>query len=73
MLGWIINVKEIAPHIPAIDKSKRDDGTFSREDFIFNKARDRPAGELLATTGTVTMRCGYERPEAHLPGERRSA
>ncbi len=33
-LDWIINEKKIAPHIPVIDKSKRQDGTFSREDFI---------------------------------------
>jgi hypothetical protein len=31
------NEKRIAPHIPVIDKSKRDDGTFSREDFTFDK------------------------------------
>jgi hypothetical protein len=28
-----VNEKGIAPHVPIIDKSKRDDGTFSREDF----------------------------------------
>jgi hypothetical protein len=32
--------KDIAPHIPVIDKSRRDDGTFSREDFIYDEARD---------------------------------
>jgi hypothetical protein len=34
-LNWLVNEKQIAPHIPVIDKSKRDDGTFSREDFTF--------------------------------------
>ena len=29
-LNWIVNEKRIAPHIPVIDKSKREDGTFSR-------------------------------------------
>ena len=56
-LDWLVNEKQIAPHIPVIDKSKRDDGTFSREDFTFDKARDLyicPAGELLRTTGTVS-------------------
>jgi DDE family transposase len=56
-LNWLVNEKQIAPHIPVIDKSKRDDGTFSREDFTFDKARDLyicPAGELLRTTGTVS-------------------
>jgi hypothetical protein len=49
-LNWLVNEKKIAPHIPVIDKSKRDDGTFAREDFTFDKVRDLyvcPAGELL--------------------------
>lgn len=33
-------MKGIAPHIPVIDKSQRDDGTFSRDDFIYDKVRD---------------------------------
>ena len=56
-LNWLVNERQIAPHIPVIDKSKRDDGTFSREDFSFDKARDVyicPAGELLRTTGMVS-------------------
>ena len=55
-LNWLVNDKDIAPHIPVIDKSKREDGTFSREDFIFDKERNVyvcPAGKLLTTTGTV--------------------
>ena len=39
-LNWLVNEKGIAPHIPVIDKSKREDGTFSREDFTFDKERD---------------------------------
>ena len=38
------------------DKSEREDGTFSRSDFTFDKERDVyicPAGKLLQTTGTV--------------------
>src|SRR6476646_7762376 len=56
-LDWLVNKKKIAPHIPVIDKSKREDGTFSREDFTFDKAQDVytcPAGEVLRTTGTVS-------------------
>ena len=55
-LNWLVNDKEIAPHIPVIDKSKREDGTFSREDFTFDKERNVyicPAGKTLNTTGTV--------------------
>jgi hypothetical protein len=39
-----------------IDKSKRDDGTFSREDFTFDKERDVytcPAGKTLTSTRKV--------------------
>ena len=40
-LNWIVNKKKIAPHIPVIDKSKREDGTFSREDFRFDRGTER--------------------------------
>ena len=49
-LNWLVNDKDIAPHIPVIDKSKREDGTFSREDFRFDKERNVyvcPAGKTL--------------------------
>jgi len=39
-----------------IDKSKREDGTFNREDFTFDKERNVytcPAGKLLTTTGKL--------------------
>jgi transposase len=39
-LHFLVDKKNIAPHVPVIDKSKRDDGTFSREDFIYDEARD---------------------------------
>jgi len=55
-LNWLVKDKNIAPHIPVIDKSHRDDGTFSREDFAFNKERNVyrcPAGKLLTTTGKL--------------------
>src|SRR5947208_6783187 len=39
-LDWLVNEKNIAPHIPVIDKSRHEDGTFSREDFAFDKQRD---------------------------------
>ncbi len=55
-LNWLVNDKKIAPHIPVIDKSKREDGTFSRDDFTFDKARNLytcPAGKTLTTTGRL--------------------
>ncbi len=36
MLDWLVEKRGIAPHIPAIDKSGRKDGTFERPDFTFD-------------------------------------
>jgi Transposase DDE domain len=55
-LNWLVNEAKIAPHIPVVDKSNREDGTFSREDFAFDKGRNVyicPAGKLLTTTGKL--------------------
>jgi transposase len=55
-LHWLVNQRNIAPHIPVIDKSKREDGTLSRDDFTFDKERDIytcPAGKTLTTTRKV--------------------
>jgi hypothetical protein len=46
-LNWLVKDKKIAPHIPVIDKPKREDGTFSREVYIC------PAGKTLTTTGRL--------------------
>jgi transposase len=58
-LAWIVGQK-ITPYIPVRDFSQRDDGTFSRSDFKFDKDRNIyvcPAGKLLKTTGHITS--GY--------------
>jgi transposase len=50
MLGWLVDERGIAPHIPVFDKSTRTDGTFSRADFIFDPHSDSyicPAGKSL--------------------------
>jgi len=55
-LNWIVNEKRIAPHIPVIEKSKREDGWLSREDFTFDKDRNVYVclqGKLLHTTGRI--------------------
>jgi hypothetical protein len=52
----LVNEHKIAPYIPVIDKSKREDGIFSRDDFSFDKERDVYiclAGKILATTRKV--------------------
>jgi transposase len=56
MLNWLVEDKQIAPHIPVIDKSKREDGTFSREQFHYDAGTDTyvcPAGRTLTTSGTL--------------------
>ncbi len=56
MLGWLVNDKGIEPHIPVFDKSKRTDGTFSREDFTFNHKDNVyicPAGKRLKSSGKI--------------------
>ena len=55
-LDWLVNEQKIAPYIPVIDKSKREDGTFSREDFVYDEVKDVytcPAGKTLTTTGYI--------------------
>ncbi len=54
-LGWLVGAG-IAPQIPVWDKSAREDGTFSRSDFTFDRERNVyvcPAGKVLKTTGNV--------------------
>jgi len=54
-LGWLVG-QGIAPHIPVRDASERDDGTFSRGDFRWDKRRGVyicPNNNLLHSTGTV--------------------
>ena len=55
MLKWLMD-RGITPHIPVWDKSRRDDGTFSRADFSYDAQTDLyicPGGNALRTTGTV--------------------
>jgi transposase len=54
-LGWLVGAG-ITPQIPVWDKSTREDGTFSRSDFTFDRERNVyvcPTGKLLKTTGNV--------------------
>ena len=50
MLNWLVNEQGVEPHIPVIDKSNREDGTFSRSDFAYDRADDIyrcPGGKVL--------------------------
>ena len=57
MLNWLVEEKGITPHIPVNDKSKREDGTFSRSDFRYDPTSNVyhcPGGKRLGTSGTFT-------------------
>jgi transposase len=50
MVGWLVEEKQIEPHVPVPDKSERGDGTFSRSDFQWDEATNEyrcPAGKVL--------------------------
>ena len=38
MLGWLVHEHGIEPHVTVFDKSARQDGTFSRNDFTYDHA-----------------------------------
>src|ERR1700724_359853 len=55
-LNWLLKKKGSPPPHPVIDKSKREDGTFSREDFRFDEEQNIyicPGGKALTTTGHI--------------------
>jgi transposase len=50
MLGWLVNEKQIEPHVPVFDKSEHTDGTLSRSDFHWDGQADEyrcPEGHVL--------------------------
>src|SRR6185295_5534893 len=56
MLGWLVHERGIEPHIPVFDKSDREDGTFSRDDFTYDHQGDVyfcPGGKIMTTKGTL--------------------
>ena len=50
MLAWLVQEKGIEPHVPVWDKSERQDGTFSSNDFDWN---ERP----MNTAARKAMHC----------------
>lgn len=54
MLGWLVDEKQIEPHVPVWDKSERQDGTFSRSDFEWIEQ----ANEYRCPEGK-TLRCDW--------------
>lgn len=62
MLAWMVDEKKIEPHVPVWDKGERNDGTFSRSDFVFDEASNSytcPGGKAL-----VQYRRKYEAPRS---------
>src|SRR5690606_5661276 len=52
----LVEEKQIAPHVPVIDKSGRRDGTFAREEFRYDETANTytcPGGKTLSTTGVL--------------------
>ena len=50
MLGWLLDEKQIEPHVPVLDRSEREDGTLSRSDFVWDEAANEyrcPEGQPL--------------------------
>src|SRR4030088_241686 len=50
MLGWLVEEKQIAPHIPVLDRTQRDDETLSSSDFQWDEQADEyrcPQGKVL--------------------------
>jgi Transposase DDE domain len=55
LLKWLVD-RKIAAHVPVWDRSARSDGTFSRDDFVFDHERNVyicPGGVELSSTGNV--------------------
>ena len=55
-LHFLADVKGIEPHVPVIEKSQREDGTFSRGDFVYDAGRNVYVclnGKILPTNGRL--------------------
>jgi hypothetical protein len=58
-LNWLVNDKKIEPHIPVIDKSRREDGTFSRVDFFFDRNATSMSARTTSCCTQGTVHDGY--------------
>lgn len=64
ILGWLVNEKQIEPHIPVWEKWRRDDGTFSNSDFTWDEAADEyrcPQGRPLRREWRA-----FSKPRTHI-------
>jgi len=64
LLGWMVNDKGIAPHVPVWDKTQRDDGTLSSSDFQWDEQADEyrcPQAKVLRK-----QRRTFKNPRTHI-------
>lgn len=64
MLAWMVEEKLIEPHVPVMDKTERQDGTFSRDEFQWDGVADEyrcPAGNPLRSEWRR-----FKEPRAHI-------
>jgi IS5 family transposase len=64
LLGWMVEDKQIEPHVPVWDKAERSDGTLSRSDFQW----DEQANEYRCPEGCA-LRCDwrpFKNPRSHV-------
>ena|SRR5690242_16449351 len=64
MLSWLVETKQIEPHIPVWDKTERTDGTISSGEFIWDEAAD----EYRCSLGRPLRRewRAYSNPRTHI-------
>jgi hypothetical protein len=64
MVAWMVEEKAIEPHVPLWDKGERDDGTFSRSDFVFDADSNTftcPGRHAFAAISIPRLRARAER------------
>jgi IS5 family transposase len=64
MLGWMVNDKDIAPHVPVWDRSERKDGTLPSSEFAW----DEKANEYRCPQGHALLsdRRQFTRPRSRI-------
>ena len=64
MLGWMVEEKRIAPHVPVWDRSERKDGTLSSSEFVWDEQANQyrcPQGHAL-----LSDRRQFTKPRDHI-------
>jgi hypothetical protein len=62
MLNWLVNEHGIEPHVPVFDKSKRTDGTFSREESPTTTPATPTTARLERSSSTIDDRSPRREP-----------